>query len=86
MPVSTSLTSVEDQGHQYVLTAVVYYGHHHFTNQIITRDGRIWFYDEMAIAEQQALPNLEYVGSIHRQQDLYNCRGNNVCAAIYARR
>ena len=77
--------SVEDQNHQYVLTAVVYYGHHHFTNQIITHDGRVWFYDGMAMLDQQVLPNLEYVGStIRRQQDLYNCRGNNSCAAIYA--
>ena len=76
--------SVEDQNHQYVLTAVVYYGQHHFTNQIITRDGRIWFYDGMAIADQQSSPSLEYVGSIHRQQNLYSCKGNNACAAIYS--
>lgn len=78
--------SVEDQSHQYVLMAVVYYGHYHFTNQIITRDGRIWFYDGMAIADRRSLPNLEYIGSIHRQQNLYSCKGNNACTAIYSRR
>ena len=44
---------IEDQNHKYLLTAVIYYGHHHFTNHIITRDGRIWFYDGMAIMNQQ---------------------------------
>ena len=45
--------SIEDQNHKYVLMTVVYYGHHHFTNHIITRDGRIWFYNGMAIMNQQ---------------------------------
>jgi hypothetical protein len=47
--------SVENQSHQYVLTAVVYYGHHHFTCQIITRDGRIWFYDGIAMVDRQVV-------------------------------
>ena len=81
--------SIEDQNHKYLLTAVVYYGNHHdhFTNHIITRDGRIWFYNGMAILDQQVRPALECVGSIHNQQDsdlLYSCRGNNMCAVIYA--
>ena len=79
--------SIEDQNHKYLLMAVVYYGHHHFTNHIITRDGRIWFYNGMAIANHQRPALLECVGSIHSQQDLdllYNCRGNSVCAVIYA--
>ena len=78
--------SIEDQNQCYLLTAVVYYGHHHFTNHIITRDGRIWFYDGMAIMNRQVQPALEFIGSIHSQQDLlYNSRGNNACAVIYAR-
>ena len=94
MPTSNSTTlmntaleiSIENQNHNYLLMAVVYYGHHHFTNHIITRDGRIWFYNRMALLNQQVRPALECVGSIHTQIDLlYNCRGNNVCAAIYAR-
>jgi hypothetical protein len=95
MPTSNSTTlmnttlkiSIEDQNHKYLLTAVVYYGHHHFTNHIITRAGRIWFYDGMALLNRlgQVRPALECVGSIHTQIDLlYNCRGNNVCAATYA--
>jgi hypothetical protein len=93
MPTSNSATlmntnlkiSIEDQNHKYLLTAVVYYGHHHFTNHIITRDGRIWFYDGMALLNRQVRPALACVGSIHTQIDLlYNCRGNDVCAAIYA--
>ena len=83
---TTLKISIEDQNREYLLTAVVYYGHHHFMNHIITRDGRIWFYDGMAIANRQR-PALECVGSIHSQQDLdllYNCRGNSVCAVIYA--
>jgi len=31
----------------YTLAAVIYYGNQHFTAQIVTRDGRIWFYDGM---------------------------------------
>ena len=57
--------SIEDQNHNYLLMAVVYYGNHHFTNHIITRDGRIWFYDGMAILDRQVRPALECVGSIH---------------------
>ena len=82
---STLKISIEDQNHKYLLTAVVYYGHHHFTDHIITRDGRIWFYDGMALLNRQVQPTLECVGSIRTQMDLlYNCRGNDVCAAIYA--
>ena len=98
MPISTSTRtttlmnttlniSIEDQNHKYVLMTVVYYGHHHFTNHVITRDGRIWFYDGMAIMNRQVRPALKCVGSIHVQQDLnllYNCRGNRVCTVIYA--
>ena len=79
--------SIEDQNHKYVLMTVVYYGHHHFTNHIITCDGRIWFYDGMAIMNQQLRPAHKCVGSIHVQQDLnllYNCKGNRACAVIYA--
>ena len=84
---NTLKISIKDQNHKYLLMTVVYYRHHHFMNHIITCDRRIWFYDGMAIINQQVQPALECIGSIHSQQDrdlLYNCRGNNACAVIYA--
>jgi hypothetical protein len=71
----------------YLLTAVVYYKHHHFINHIIMCDKRIWFYNGMAIMNQQVQPALECIGFIYSQQDsdlLYNCGGNSVCTVIYA--
>ena len=44
-------------------------------------------YRGMAIMNQQVQPALECIGFIYSQQDrdlLYNCRGNNACAVIYA--
>ena len=76
---------IENRVQRYVLAAVVYYAHEHFTSQIITRDGRVWFYDGMAVAHQNA-PALEHVGSINDLSfNLQSCRGRSACMAIYSR-
>jgi hypothetical protein len=63
---------------------VIYDGNLHFTAQIITRDGRMWFYNGMEIIDSNVQPTLKHVGFIHSQTNLHACRGD-VCAAIYAR-
>ena len=70
-----------------MLVAVVYYANQHFTSKVITRDGRLWFYDGMAIANQNVQPTLKHVGFIHNQPDLHTCEESHgqACAAIYAR-
>ena len=76
---------VEYRVQRYVLAAVVYYAHEHFTSQVITRDGRVWFYDGMAVAHQNT-PTLEHVGSINDTSfDIRSCRGGIPCLVLYAR-
>ena len=67
----------------YTLAAVIYYANSHFTAQIITRDGRIWFYDGMKILDPNIQPTLEYVGTIHSQINMHVCRGGEASAFIY---
>jgi hypothetical protein len=68
----------------YSLAAVIYYSHNHFTTQIITRDGRVWFYDGMLITDPTVEPTLVCVGSINDASfSLQVCRGGTPCAAIY---
>ena len=75
---------VENSDHLYTLAAVIYYANSHFTAQIITRDGRVWFYDGMQIIDPNIQPTLEYVGTIHSQIDMRVCRGGGASALIYA--
>ena len=79
--------SIENRHHKYVLVAVVYYADQHFTSKVITHDGRLWFYDGMAIANQNVQPTLKHIGFIHNQPDLRTCSESHgqACAAIYAR-
>jgi hypothetical protein len=42
---------IQNRSDMYTLIAIVYYGGQHFTSQVITRDGRLWFYDGMQIAD-----------------------------------
>ena len=65
------------------VAAVIYYANSHFTAQIITRDGRIWFYDGMKILDPNIQPTLEYVGTIHSQINMHVCRGGEASAFIY---
>jgi hypothetical protein len=75
----------ENRVERYALAAVIYYAHEHFTSQIITRDGRVWFYDGMAIARQNNMA-LEYVGSINDMSfDMQSGRDGSPSMAIYSR-
>ena len=78
--------SFENSERTYMLSAVIYYANQHFTAQIVTRDGRIWFYDGMKITDPNVQPSLEHVGSIRSQSNLNRCRGGVACAAIYSRK
>jgi hypothetical protein len=84
---NTFKISLENSDHTYTLAAVIYYADQHFTAQIITRDGRIWFYDGMKFTNPNIRPCLEHVGFIHSQSslNLNKCKGGNACAAIYSR-
>ena len=82
---NTFTISFENSDHVYTLAAVIYYANLHFTAQIITRDGRIWFYNGMEFVDSNVQPTLEHVGFIHNETDLGTCRGGEACAAIYAR-
>ena len=79
---------IENSDHVYTLAAVIYYANSHFTAQIITRDGRVWFYDGMEISDPNIQPTLKYVGTtgIRSQINMHVCRGGEACALIYARR
>ena len=83
---TTFKISIENSDHVYTLAAVIYYANSHFTAQIITRDGRIWFYDGMRILDPNIQPNLEYVGTIHSQINMHVCRGGEASALIYVAR
>ena len=82
---STITLSVGSHDCMYSLLAVVYYADQHFTAQIITRDGRIWYYDGLALTNQHIQPTLKYVGSMLCRPDLLTCGGGRASAAIYAR-
>jgi hypothetical protein len=72
----------------YTLLAVIYdYADEHFTAQIVTRDGRMWYYDGLALINLDIQPILEEVGSIHCQPDLQSCKGlgGRATATIYAK-
>ena len=69
----------------YTLSAIIYYSQSHFTSQIITRDGRVWFYDGMSLTNPTVDPTLEYISSIN--SPLFTkqiCRDAQSCAAIYS--
>jgi hypothetical protein len=82
---TTFKLSIENCDYIYTLQAVIYYSNLHFTAQIITRDGRIWYYDGMEIINRNVQPTLKHVGSIYDNADLHTCRGGQACAVIYAR-
>ena len=84
---TTFKISIENKDSEYMLAAVIYYANSHFTAQIITRDGRIWFYDGMEIVDPNMQPTLKYVGIIHSQTNMHTChgRGGEATALIYAR-
>lgn len=80
------LLSVQLENHiqNYSLAAVIYYSQDHFTTQIVTRDGRVWFYDGMSIANPTVEPILHSVGSINDPLfSIQDCRGRMPCAALY---
>jgi hypothetical protein len=79
------IVSVNNQISTYTLLAVIYYADQHFTAQIVTRDGRIWYYDGLTLINPDIQPTLEEVGSIHYGPDLQSCKGGQATAAIYAR-
>ena len=69
---------------KYSLAAVIYFIHNHFTTQIITRDGRVWFYDGMSITNPTVEPTLDFAGSINDPSfSVQACRGGIPCAALY---
>ena len=75
---------LENRVQRYSLAAVIYYSHNHFTTQIITQDGRVWFYDGMSIINPTVEPTLRCVGSINDPYfSVQVCRGGTPCAAIY---
>ena len=80
---TTFKISTEHSDHMYTLAAVIYYANSHFTAQIITCDGRFWFYNGMEILDPNIQPTLKYVGSIHSQINMHTCRGE-ATALIYA--
>ena len=82
---SFNIVSVDNHVSVYKLLAVIYYADHHFTAQIVTRDGRIWYYDGLALVNPNIQPTLEEVGFIHCCPDLQSCRGGRATAAIYAK-
>ena len=79
------IVSVDSQVSMYTLLAVIYYADQHFTAQIVTRDGRIWYYDGLAPVNPDIQPTLKEVGSIHCRPDLQSCKGGRATATIYAR-
>ena len=82
---SFDITSIDTCISTYTLLAVIYYADQHFTAQVVTRDGRIWYYDGLALINPNSQPTLEEAGSIHCQPNLQSCRGCQATAAIYYR-
>jgi len=75
---------LENHVQKYSLTAIIYFIHNHFTTQIITRDGRVWFYDGMSITNPTVEPTLDFAGSINDPSfSVQACRGGIPCAALY---
>ena len=75
---------IDNYSHTYTLTAVIYYANQHFTAQIVTCDGRLWFYDGMSIVNPINEPTLKPVGSIHSVPNMHVSNGGQAYA-IYAK-
>jgi len=61
--------------------AVIYYTNQYFTAQIVTHDGRLWFYDGMLCVNPDIEPTLGPVGSIHDALNMHTSKGGQACAA-----
>ena len=70
-----NIISIDSQVSTYTLLAVIYYTDQHFTAQIVTHDGRIWYCDGLAIINPDIQPTLEEVGFIQCRPDLQSCKG-----------
>ena len=66
------------EGKQYRLCGLVYFGHKHYTCQIVDKDGRIWYNDsqENQTSFQGQISNYEY-------SCLVKCKGRELVAIIY---
>ena len=70
--------AVYNQPTQYTLKGIIYFGHSHFTSQIILNDNSVWYHDGMTTGHK-----LLYHGQINIISDLMKCQGRQACAAIY---
>ncbi|KAF6744179.1 hypothetical protein DFP72DRAFT_826254 [Ephemerocybe angulata] len=65
----------------YRLTGVIYYGDHHFTSRVITRDNKVYFHDGMDGGHSTYEGIL---GGSFNEDDLRECGGRSASMAVYA--
>ncbi|KAF8876595.1 hypothetical protein CPB84DRAFT_1646491, partial [Gymnopilus junonius] len=63
---------------RYYLASVIYFGHDHFTANIIKLDGQVWYYDGMTNGGR-----MKFMGSLTDSFDLKKADGKRATAAIY---
>ncbi|KII82833.1 hypothetical protein PLICRDRAFT_120214, partial [Plicaturopsis crispa FD-325 SS-3] len=65
------------------LRGLIYHGEFHFTSRIITRDGKLWFYDGVTTG---GTANLEGFIENISERELRECKGRKIVLAVYARK
>ncbi|KII92304.1 hypothetical protein PLICRDRAFT_104202 [Plicaturopsis crispa FD-325 SS-3] len=65
------------------LRGVIYHGDFHFTARIITRDGRLWYYDGATTGGTSLLEG--FIDNIS-EHELRRCKGRRISMALYARK
>jgi hypothetical protein len=63
------------------LRGIIYHGRHHFTSQIVSLNGDIWYHDGMTTGRKC---NWNGMVSEHLPQELNTCEGRSVTLVLYA--
>jgi hypothetical protein len=63
------------------LRGIIYHGRHHFTSQIVSLNGDIWYHDGMTTGQ-----TCDWNGALseHLPQELNTCKGRSVTLVLYA--
>ena len=65
--------------HKYRLAGIIYYGHGHFTTQVVLLNGQLWFHDGITTGR-----NMIYQGKLtHNPPDLLTHEGKAAVVALY---
>lgn len=78
---SSFIIKKDNVNHIYTLKGIIYYGHSHFTSQIITQDKQIWYHNGISLGHSMIYEGLL---DTHLQPNLFYSKDNHkATCAIY---